>query len=59
MRFKPPGPADIATCCLIAGIGLAVAGVYVLAGTGFALLTGAAALVIIAGLIFQGIARVG
>jgi hypothetical protein len=48
-------PQAIALFTLLAGIGLAVAGVYVLAGLGCALLAGAAPLLLLAAVLIRGI----
>lgn len=52
-------PAALAVVCCLAGIGLAVGGVYVLAGLGWSLLAGAAPLLLLSALIFRGLMRAG
>jgi hypothetical protein len=52
-------PHAVASLSLLAGIGLAVAGVYILAGTGWALLSGAAPLLLLAAVLIRGLTRAG
>lgn len=50
-------PPVIASLALVSGLGLAVAGVYVLAGVGWALLAGAAPLLLLAAVLIRGLLR--
>lgn len=50
-------PPLLALLALLAGSGLAVAGVYLLAGTGWALIAGAVPLLLLAATILRGLAR--
>ena len=52
-------PHAVATLALLSGIGLAVAGVYVLAGTGWALLAGALPLLLLSAVLIRGLIRAG
>lgn len=52
-------PHVVASLSLLAGIALAVSGVYVLAGTGWALLAGAAPLLLLAAVLIRGMVRAG
>ncbi len=52
-------PAKIATASALAGTGMAVAGVYLLAGLGWALLAAAAPLLLLAAVLMRGLLRVG
>lgn len=52
-------PQVLAPSALLAGVGLAVAGVYVLVGLGWALLAGAAPLLLLAVVLIRGLLRVG
>lgn len=52
-------PPVVATLTLFAGLGLAVAGVFVLFGLGWALLAGAAPLLLLAAVLIRGLLRVG
>lgn len=54
-----PSPANIAVASAVAGIGLAVAGVYLLAGLGWALLVAAAPPLLLAAVLMRGLLRVG
>ena len=48
-------PHTVAAASLLAGLGLGVAGVYVLAGTGWALLAGAVPLLLLAVVLIRGL----
>ena len=50
-------PPLLALLALLAGCGLAVAGVHLLAGTGWALIAGAVPLLLLAATIFRGLSR--
>ena len=50
-------PPVLAALLLLAGCGLAVAGVYLLAGTGWALIVGAVPLLLLASTILRGLSR--
>ena len=50
-------PDSIAACALLSGIGLTVAGVYLLAGTAWALIAGAVPLLLLGGVLLRGILR--
>lgn len=50
-------PAHIAVFCALAGASLAVAGVFVLAGSGWALIAGGAALQALAAVVFRGLEK--
>jgi hypothetical protein len=52
-------PQAITPLVLLTGIGLAVAGVYVLAGVGWALIAGSAPLLLLAAVLIRGLLRVG
>ena len=54
MKLSKPSPADIATAFLMIGIALAVIGVYILAGHGWACLAGAVSFISVAVLMFRG-----
>lgn len=54
-----PTPATIATLCLFAGLVLAVAGVHVLLGLGWALVAAGMCLVVLAVALFRGIVQPG
>ncbi len=51
-------PIVIAAICAVTGIGMAVAGVYVLAGIGWALLAAAAPMLMLAAVLTRGLLRV-
>lgn len=53
-----PWAAICAAVALFAGVGLAVAGIYVLAGAGWALLAGSSPLLLLAAIIIRGLMRV-
>lgn len=50
-------PHSVATVALLAGIGLAVSGVYVLTGAGWALLAGAVPLLLLSAVLIRGLLR--
>lgn len=52
-------PTAIAIYCALAGSGLAVAGVYLLCGTGWALLAASIPLLLLAVILFRGLLRAG
>jgi hypothetical protein len=60
MRLALPkiAPAHVAALTFSAGVGLAVAGVQVLAGTGWALIAGAVPLLLVAGVLIRGLLHV-
>lgn len=60
-RLKLPKitPARVACLSFAFGVGLTVAGVYVLAGTGWALIAGAAPLLLVAAVLIRGLLHVG
>lgn len=56
---RPLSPEFKAATYLVVGIGLAVAGVYVLAGLGWALIAGSVPLVCCGLILFRGLSRGG
>lgn len=50
-------PVTVAVASAVAGVGLAVGGVFVLAGAGWAMLTGALPLIGISMITFRGLMR--
>jgi hypothetical protein len=57
VRLPKPQPLDISLALFFASSGLAVAGVYLLAGTGWALVSAAVFLMALSVLIARGAAR--
>ena len=50
-------PVSVAVMALLAGCGLAIAGIYLLAGLGWSLIAGAAPLLLFAFLLLRGLQR--
>lgn len=57
MKLPRPSPAVIASVATLGGCGLAVGGVFVLAGVGWALLAGSAPLLTLGVVMFRGMSR--
>lgn len=55
--MKPITPQAAALLALLTGAGLAIAGVYLLAGLGWALIAGAVPLLLLAATILRGLHR--
>lgn len=50
-------PVTVALVCMLTGIGMLVAGVYVLLGLGAALLAGAVPFLLLGGILIRGVTR--
>lgn len=60
-RIKLPKitPAHVAGVSFVSGVGLAIAGVHVLAGPGWSLIAGAVPLLLVAAVMIRGLLHVG